>query len=728
MKILMVTNGLGIGGAETHIVELSKALVRRGYEVIICSNGGDYVPEAERAGIRHVEAPLNRRSIMPMLRSYAVLRRIIKEEKPDIVHAHARIPGFLCGLIKKTKRFSFVATAHWVFDVGRATRLLTNWGDRTVAVSEDIKEYLKVNYGVPEEHIFVTINGIDTEKFSPEISDSRIRREFNIGSGAPVIAHVSRMDESRALAARKLIEIAPRLAEKIPGLIILIAGAGDVFDELCGKADSVNEALGYKCVIMAGARTDINEIVAAGDIFVGVSRAALEAMSAAKPSVIAGNEGYIGVFSEDKLPLAIESNFCCRGCEEISADRLYKDIISLMTMPEGERNALGSYGRSVIMEHYSVKRMADDTERAYRAALPVRKILMSGYYGCGNAGDEAILESVYRSVKENVPASEVTVLSSSPEETARVYGCKAAARFNPIALFREIRRCDTLVFGGGSLLQDTTSTRSLMYYLFVIRLAERLGKKVMLYANGIGPISGERSRRRTARAVSGATKVTLRDPESEQELRSMGVERRDMLITADPVFLLEPGTAQRGWEILKKAGAEKKPFFAVSIRPWKDSAFEAKIAEICDEIVRKYNLNAVFITMQPGADDEVSRRTAARMKEPSTVLSGSMTPSDMMAVIGESEFIISMRLHSLIFAARSETPAIGISYDPKLDAYIKMLGQPSAGSIESLDVSDVLTKAEDVYRNREGYVTLLGEKRRELTEKARINGEVLKNM
>lgn len=728
MKILMVTNGLGIGGAETHIVELSKALVRRGYEVLICSNGGDYVPEAEKAGIRHIEAPLNRRSIMPMLRSYMILRRTIKRERPDIVHAHARIPGFLCGLIKKTRRFSFVTTAHWVFDVGRATRLLTNWGDKTVAVSEDIKEYLKANYGVPEKNIFVTINGIDTEKFSPEVSDSGVRCEFNISESAPVISHVSRMDESRALAARRLIDIAPQLAEQIPGLVILIAGAGDVFDELQSKAERVNGTLGYKCVIMAGARTDVNEIVAAGDIFVGVSRAALEAMSAAKPCVIAGNEGYIGVFREDKLSLAIESNFCCRGCEAIDPDTLREDILSLMTMERKERQMLGNYGRSVIMEHYSVKRMADDTERAYRAALPTRQILMSGYYGCGNAGDEAILESVYRSIKDNVPDSEVTVLSSSPEETAKTYGCKAAPRFNPIAVFREVRRCDTLVFGGGSLLQDTTSTRSLMYYLFVIRLAERLGKKVMLYANGIGPISGERSRRRTASVVKRAARVTLRDAQSEEELRSMGVLRRDMLVTADPVFLLEPGKPRRGWEILEGAGVPREPFFAVSIRPWKDTEFEEKIAEICDGIKRKYGLNVVFITMQPGVDDVVSRRVADRMKEPSTVLRGGMTPSDMMAVIGESRFILSMRLHSLIFAARSETPAIGISYDPKLDAYLEMLRQPTAGSVDSLNVPDVLSKVGDLCRNRDEYVAILSEKRRELTKKAEKNGEVLRNM
>ena len=97
MKIFMATMGLGIGGAETHIVELAKELKARGHEVVIASNGGVYVAEVEAAGIRHYAVPMHRRSVGDMLRSRTLLRRILREERPDIVHAHARIPAFLCG-------------------------------------------------------------------------------------------------------------------------------------------------------------------------------------------------------------------------------------------------------------------------------------------------------------------------------------------------------------------------------------------------------------------------------------------------------------------------------------------------------------------------------------------------------------------------------------------------------------------------------------------------------
>ena len=138
MKILLATMGLDIGGAETHITELAKELVRRGHEVIVASNGGVYEAEITAAGARHFSVPLNRRRPIPMLRSLVRLNGIIKREKPDVVHAHARIPGFLCGIIRRFRKFPFVTTAHWVFESGGALGFLTNWGEKTVAVSEDI--------------------------------------------------------------------------------------------------------------------------------------------------------------------------------------------------------------------------------------------------------------------------------------------------------------------------------------------------------------------------------------------------------------------------------------------------------------------------------------------------------------------------------------------------------------------------------------------------------------
>lgn len=368
-KILMALNRFDIGGAETHVVELSKELQRRGYEVILASNGGSYVSELEAANIRHFTVPLDERSLSKMLRSKRILKKIIQTEKPQIVHAHARIPGFLCGLLQKKMKFPFVTTAHWVFYTNALLKRLTDWGQSTIAVSEDIKTYLMESYHVPESQIVVTVNGIDTDKFSPNISKEETMRALHLNPDAPIIGTVSRLDDSRALCARKMISAAPKLAKQFPGLQMVIVGSGDVYDELKAAAEQANREIGRSCIVMTGARTDINSLVAVCDVFLGVSRAALEAMAEEKPVILAGNEGYIGIFSDKTLDKARESNLCCRSCPPLEEDRLICDVAELLNATDETRRALGQYGRQLVLKEYSVKRMADDCERAYRMVM-----------------------------------------------------------------------------------------------------------------------------------------------------------------------------------------------------------------------------------------------------------------------------------------------------------------------------------------------------------------------
>ena len=525
----MATMGMDIGGAETHIAELSKQLKAQGHDVIVVSNGGVYVPEIAAAGIRHYQAPLNRRDVGQMRRARAILKDVLKKERPDIVHAHARIPAFLCGGLCRRMGIPFVTTAHWVFDTRGLLRYLTDWGQRTMAVSEDIKAYLIREYHLPPEHIFVTINGIDTDKFSPAVSGERVLREFGLDPVRPVVSYVSRMDADRALAARQLIEIAPRLDKAVPGVQLLIAGGGNVFDELKDRAEAVNEKMGRRCIAMTGPRTDINEIAAAGQVFVGVSRAALEAMSAGKPVIVAGNEGYHGLFTPDKLAEAQAGNFCCRGLPLCEPETLLADLSAALLLPEEEKERLGAYGRQVIFDHYSVRRMAGDCLRMYREVVRRRyNVVMSGYYGFSNAGDDAILQSIHEGIMAASDEIGVTVLSRDPELTRRQYGLAAVPRFSFFQVKRVLKRCDALLSGGGSLLQDRTSTRSLVYYLSVIRWAKRMGKPVMLYANGIGPVTRPENREKVKQTVELADVVTLRDQASARELLDMGVTRPEL--------------------------------------------------------------------------------------------------------------------------------------------------------------------------------------------------------
>ena len=724
MKILMATMGLDIGGAETHIVELAKQLKQEGHDIVIVSRGGVYVPEILQSGIRHYEAPLHLRAVKPMLAARAVLRQVIEKERPDVVHAHARIPAFLCGTLHKKMKFPFVTTAHWVFDSKGMLRYLTNWGQRTVAVSDDIKEYLIREYGMPAEHISVTINGIDTKKFSPEISGEAVQKEFSLDSSRPILSYVSRMDEDRALVARQLIEIAPRLEEQIPGVQLLIAGGGNVFEELSAKAAQVNRELGRTCITMTGPRTDINQIVAAGDVFVGVSRAALEAMAAAKPVIVAGNEGYHGLFLPEKLEEAQAGNFCCRGLPLSEPEVLLKDVAEALKMSHQDKQQVGEYGRQVIFDHYSVRRMAGDCLAMYRQVLqPKHRVLVCGYYGFSNAGDDAILESIKQSVEEIDNGIELMVLSNDPQLTQKQYGLKAVNRFRVDQVISSLRKSDLLLFGGGSLIQDTTSTRSLLYYLAVIHLAKKMGKPIMLYANGIGPVSKKGNRARVKRAVEQATLVTLRDHDSAQELKEMGVTRPELKVTADPVFRLALAQTAQAEKLLRNCGMpENAEFVAVSVREWPQAKqFPEQLAQLCDYLREKYQLEVLFLLMQPENDLSVTQRVQQAMKNPSYRLEGYCTPGELMGVLGNAKLCLAMRLHTLIFAAKMVVPTMGLVYDPKVESYLKELELPTAGNVEQFDVTQAIKNADKLMEEYSVCLEKLKVKSEELAGNAKQN-------
>ena len=695
MKILMVTMGLDIGGAETHIVELAKELKDEGHDLAIVSNGGVYVPEITAAGIRHYQAPLHRRRVRDMRKARAILSRVLREERPDVVHAHARIPAFLCGLLRRRRRFAFVTSCHGVYEVSGALKLLSNWGEHTLAVSEDIRDYLMEQYSLPEGQITLTINGIDTEKFSPAVSGEEVRRELGLGN-APVVGHVSRLDQAASYTARQLIALAPRLAQRVPGVRVLIIGGGDVYSELAAQAKRVNQSIGQECLILTGPRTDVNRIIAACGLFVGVSRAALEAMAACKPVVLSGAQGHTGLFTPQLLDKAVDTNFCCRTDPLAAEDQLLEELLAALALPPERRAELGAFGRQTVRELYSVSHMAQDCLSVYEKVRRKRyRVVMSGYYGFANAGDDAILESIQQAIQAVSDDVSVTVLSNDPELTQKQYGLEAIPRFRVLRVFSALRRSDALLSGGGSLLQDTTSTRSLLYYLSVIRCAQWLHKPVMLYANGVGPVRKPINRRRVKKVVERATLVTLRDHSSARELAEMGIGR-SVQVTADPVFHLEPAGEERSRALCAGAGLpEGVPFTAVSVRDWASAGeFYPRLARLCDHLRRAHGLEVVFLLMQPERDRATTAKVRELMEEPAYVLDASCTPREMMAVLGQARLCLAMRLHTLIFAARMAVPAMGLVYDPKVASYLEELDLPAAGQVEAFDGAEAIRRAD----------------------------------
>ena len=730
MKILMTLMGMDIGGAETHVVELARELCRQGHTIIVASNGGVYESTLTESGIRHVQIPMHTRSAGNMLTSLRLLRKLIREEKPDLVHAHARIPAFLCGILHEQMGFPFITSAHWVFEVTPLLRLMSNWGQRSVAVSEDIKTYLIENYQIPADRISVTINGIDTNQFAPGPRDDELAREFGIGTG-PVIGTVSRLDESRELAAKELIGLMPELIQKIPNLQLLVVGGGNQEDVLRRQAEHINRDAGRNAIVMTGARTDIARLVSLCDIFVGVSRAALEAMSAEKPTILAGNEGYIGIFRPEVLALAQESNFCCRGCDPIEKDVLFADLLTLLQSSDDEIHSFGTFGRQVILDYYSVARMTRDYLAAYDALLnPPAKIraAISGYYGYGNLGDDAILLAISQQLSQKELPVELTVLSRRPKETAREYGLSSVPRFSPMGVWKALKNSDVLISGGGSLLQDVTSTRSLLYYLTVIRMAKAMGKPVFLYANGIGPLNKESNRRKVKQCLELCDAITLRDRESLTQLRKLGVQRDDIIITGDPVFALKADGPTR--QDLASIGVPQgRGTIGISVRNLPSLGnFPREAARLCDRIAKEMDKTPVFLVMQESEDAALCQQIQSMMTEPSCIARTPGDPASMLAMIGQMDAVISMRLHTIIFAANKAVPVVGCVYDPKVESFLNILGMPSCGTPLTMNADDTFRILQQLLQNREIHRASLAESTRQLAPMACSTRELFLKM
>src|SRR5690625_4230984 len=152
------------------------------------------------------------------------------------------------------------------------------------------------------------------------------------------------------------------------------------------------------------------------------------------------------------------------------------------------------------------------------------KILISGYYGFDNAGDDSVLYGIISSLQKRDDALTFSVLSNRPEETERAFGVKAYNRWNITEVIRQLKKHDLLLMGGGSLLQDATSPRSVLYYLGIVLAAKWYRKPVVFYAQGIGPISKKISKWLIRRIVNKVDVITVRDDQSGQDLKELGVK------------------------------------------------------------------------------------------------------------------------------------------------------------------------------------------------------------
>jgi len=730
LKILMTLMGMEIGGAETHVLELSKTLHKMGVDVHVVSNGGVYVKELEACGIKHYRVPLHNKQFLNVFSSYKALKKIIIENDFKLVHAHARIPAFICGMLQKRLKFKLVTTAHLDFNVAFPYNKLSTWGDRTLAVSEDIKDYLLANYRIKESNIRVTVNGMDTEKFSPSVQYADVLDELNLSDETFKIVNVGRLDRSRhsGLSAFTLIEIAETLKKASPkSFDIIIVGDGDDFHMLKTKADAINARHGV-FVHMVGQRTDIHKFCAMADVFVNPSRSALEAMSAQTPVVLCGNQGFLGIINEDSIPMALQTNFTCRGCEALTPDKLLAALDEILHMNKTQLDALGLLGRQIVAEHYSLERMAQDAiavydEMLYHNETPMN-VMISGYYGVNNSGDDVMLESILDNLRTLMPGLNLTVLSLKPKETKAQFKVDTIYRFNLIQVFMRLRKAHLLITGGGNLLQDETSTRSLIYYRWVMNTAHRLGVKNMLYGNGIGPVIRPGNIRRVKSTLDQVDLITLREPSSLAVLKHMGVNNTNVVVTADPAFALPEMKLK---PVLPEDLGITAPYVCVAIRPWGKNPpdFEMQVAAFADYLHKTHGYQIVFVPMRPKQDNEISRNVMSLMVHDAVLLDVPSTDYHLARVVlSGASFALCMRLHALIYAMESGVPAIGLDYGPKVRAFLESMNQRWYMPVEDTNLNALIAFSETIHAHRDDIVQEILISSRTLREKAMLNAKL----
>jgi polysaccharide pyruvyl transferase CsaB len=300
------------------------------------------------------------------------------------------------------------------------------------------------------------------------------------------------------------------------------------------------------------------------------------------------------------------------------------------------------------------------------------RLLLSGYYGFGNLGDEALLEVIVEGVRRRFPSARLEVLSAAPRTTTATHGVEAASRWDWREVRSAIARADVVLSGGGGLLQNATSLRSLLYYAGILREGIRRRKKTMVFAQSIGPLDfwGRLVVRQFCR---GLDRATVRDERSRRLLAELApqtpIERG-----ADPVFLYD-GSA-RADLTSEGLGPESGPYAVVSVRKspgFRDAA--AIVARIVDRLAQRHEIRAAFLPLGGAADAALST-DVIRACRSSPVILPECTVAKAASILRGARLVVGMRLHSLILAARYNVPFLALAYDPKVSSLCEDLKYP----------------------------------------------------
>lgn len=690
MKIIHFAGGGDIGGAKTHILSLVRELMDGNEMCLVSFRKGPFVEEAREAGInvRETDDGLN------VVRALRMALKVVDEFKPDIIHCHGAKANMMGVLVKWLRKIPIVTTVHSdpqldylgspvkQYTFGLINALALRRVDYYMAVANRMERNL-IERGFDAQRIFTIYNGLDFSKASPDPRPPKHEGDIVVGIAARLtpIKDIPTLLKAFAIAYHKN----PRLKLKIAGTGEDEQSLRNLAREL--KVDERVDFVGW-VTDMPGffAQVDINVLASLSETFpYSLLEGAYEHCAAVAsrvggiPDLIThGRDGFLF---------------------EPGDARALSEYIHRLSINEELRHTLAESLFTRAQDDFSLAAMKEVQHQTYTVIKRREQKLhgrqgavICGAYGRGNAGDEAILKAIVAQMREIDSDMPLTVMSRNKEETRLVNRTNSIYIFNILGFIKSLLKSKIFINGGGSLIQDVTSSRSLYFYLFTLQAAKWCGCRIIMYGCGIGPIQSAANRRIAGRVLNHTAEIiTLRDAVSRQALRQMKVKKPRILLAADPTINLGKAVPWRVEEAFIEEGVHpevKKIGFC--LRNWQDFPEAAPaLARAADYAYEKYGLTPVFVPIELPRDIAAAELVTPHLTVPYYVCRERHRVEDLVGMLGSMDVVVAMRLHALIFATLGGAPVVGVSYDVKVDSFIKEIGSYTCLSLEGARAGDI---------------------------------------
>lgn len=724
MKVLHLISGGDTGGAKTHIINLLCGLKDKVEVKLVCFIDGPFAEDLKKHGIDVEVIEQRSRFDFSVVNK---LKDLIESENYEIVHSHGARANLISYFLKKKVKAKFITTVHSDYlldfkDNFYKNIVFTNLNkfalkrfDNYIAVSDSFKDML-VSRGFDKDKIFTIYNGIFLQDRAIKDKENYLKEKNIAYKDKFIVGILARLDkvkdhETFLRAAREVID-------KDKSVIFLIAGDGQDKEHLL----SLRKELALEDnVYFLGNETHPYDFLNAIDINV------LCSLSESFPYVIMEGGSLKKATIASKvggIPKIILDGETGKLFEKQDYKALAAHILDLKNNDD-ERKKLGQNLYSRIIDNFTHIKMAEKHVYIYKKIVS-KKIIMSGYFGFSNSGDDAILKSIIESFKSLNPYLNIKVLSKDPVLTEREYGVAAVDRFKFFDVRKSLKASDMLISGGGSLLQDKTSSRSIWYYLLIMKLAKRYKKKVFVYSNGVGPINKIFNRNITRRVLNKVDYITLRDKDSYDFIKSIGVNNPNIKVLSDPVFNLKEASD----ESVRKKFDINEDTVLVSIRSWiDDEKLIAELSKFLNYLIDE-GKNIVFMPMQTPRDTTISEKIAANLKS-STIINEKYPVEILMSLMKNANFIVAMRLHAMIYAIHQNVTFIGLSYDPKTETLLKDFDESINIDVDAINYDDLLKAYKYIKDNREDFINKLSvineENKKKAIEASKLALELLED-